>query len=181
MASRKLSDLTPEVRRKASRVKRMCKEAGFDLLIYCTLRTLEEQARLFRQSRTWEEITSKIAKFDARGLHFLSKIIMDVGPCYGRHTTNAAPGESWHSYGKAWDAVPVIGGKLAWVYGHSITEWDIYGKYIREVGMSWAGNWSRFIEYPHAQLGEGSNPLKLYRPDNIHGMLVEHKLIKKGD
>ena len=50
MASRSIKDLTPEMQDKAEFVLGYCKNEGVDLLIYCTLRSLEEQAILFRSS-----------------------------------------------------------------------------------------------------------------------------------
>jgi len=179
MASRKLEDLISEVQEKAEKVHEVCEQVGVDLLIYCTLRSLEEQAKLFRQSRSWAEIKKKIDKFRNRGFYFLADIIEQVGPCSGRHVTNAGPGESWHNFGEAWDAVPLIGGKPAWNYLHAKAEWDAYGECVRQVNMYWAGDWTNFREYPHAQLRVGSNPLKKYEPDEIRAMLVKANLLEK--
>jgi peptidoglycan L-alanyl-D-glutamate endopeptidase CwlK len=177
MASRDLNSLKPVVKKKAERVIDVCGQVDVDILIYCTLRTLEEQARLYRQSRSWVEIKNKILTYEKNGFGFLGKIIDSVGPCTGPHVTNAGPGESWHNYGEAWDAVPLIGGKAAWSYQNAKPEWDAYGECIRQVGMEWAGDWVNFREYPHAQLQSGGNPLKQFNPDQIKLMLQEHKLI----
>ncbi|MDX2477865.1 MAG: hypothetical protein QNL05_10940, partial [Gammaproteobacteria bacterium] len=71
MASRDLNDLIPEVKQNAERVMEVCDQVGVDILIYCTLRPLEEQAKLFRQSRSWAEIKKKILKYKDRGFRFL--------------------------------------------------------------------------------------------------------------
>ncbi|GAB3033459.1 M15 family metallopeptidase [Bowmanella dokdonensis] len=178
MASRDLKDLVPEAREKAERVTRACHDAaGFDLLIYCTLRTLEEQARLYRQSRSRAEVEQKMASFHRQGFGFLANVLESVGPCYGKHVTNAAPGESWHNYAEAWDAVPLIGGKAAWNYLEAKDHWDAYGEAVRQVGMSWAGDWTTFREYPHAQLRIGGNPLKTLSPEAVRETLIKNKLI----
>lgn len=182
MASRSLDDLIPEVHQNALDVQQACQEAaGFDLLIYCTLRPLEEQAKLYRQSRSRAEIDLKLTKFRARSLGFLADIIENVGPCYGKHVTNAAPGESWHNYGEAWDAVPLIGGKPVWNYVEAKVYWDAYGEAVRQVGMNWAGDWRSFREYPHAQFKMGSNPLKILRPEDIKHELIQRKLIESSE
>ena len=179
MASRDLKDLVPEASKKALLVQQACKEAvGFDLLIYCTLRPLEEQARLYRQSRSRKEIDAKMEKMIRRGFDYLANVIESVGPCYGRHVTNAAPGESWHNYGEAWDGVPLIGGKPAWNYLQAKSYWDAYGEAVRQVGMNWAGDWTGFREYPHAQLKQGGNPLKTMGSEEIKLALLELKLIQ---
>ncbi|MCW8330948.1 M15 family metallopeptidase [Photobacterium sp. SDRW27] len=180
MASRKLGDLTEAMRDKAETVQRACKEAGeFELLIYCTLRPLEEQARLFRQSRSRQQIDLKSQKFRSRGLVFLADILESVGPCYGDHVTNAAPGESWHNYGQAFDAVPLIGGKPAWNYMKARSYWDAYGEAVRQTGLYWAGDWQRFREYPHAQLNPGGNPLKSMNADEVYTALQENGLLSR--
>ena len=180
MASRRLEDLVDKMREKAEVVKQACREAGgFDLLIYCTRRPLEEQARLFRQSRSRRQIDLKIQKYRNRGFPFLADILESVGPCYGEHVTNAGPGESWHNFGQAFDAVPLIGGKPAWNYLKAKPYWDAYGEAVRQAGLYWAGDWLRFREYPHAQLQPGGNPLKVMGPDKVYAALENNGLLPK--
>ncbi len=178
MASRRLEDLVEKLQEKARIVQRACQEAGgFDLLIYCTLRPLEEQARLFRQSRSRKEIDLKISKFRNMGYVFLADVLESVGPCYGEHVTNAGPGESWHNYGQAFDAVPLLGGKPAWNYLKAKSYWDAYGEAVRQAGLYWAGDWHNFREYPHAQLKPGGNPLKSMDPGQVYAVLSDNGLI----
>lgn len=177
MSTCKLDSLSPLCKENAITVINLCQEVNIDLLIYSTLRSLYDQASLYRQSRSWNEIKLKIQKFRNRGFCFLSDIIDEVGPKYGEHVTNAAPGESWHNYAEAWDAVPLINGKPVWIYGKAKQHWDSYGKVINQVGMHWAGNWISWREFPHAQLREGSNPLKVLSPDEINKILTDNKLI----
>lgn len=177
MSYRSLNKLSPETKEKALIVLDVCQKVGIDLLIYSTLRSLEEQAKLYRQSRSWIEIKYKIQKFRNRGYYFLADVIEEVGPSSGSHVTNAAPGESWHNYAEAWDAVPLKCGKSLWKYKDAIEQWEAYGEAVRQVGMYWAGDWISFREYPHAQLQKGSNPLKMSNPENIHELLQKHKLL----
>ncbi len=178
MTSRNIEDLIPDVQIAANLIVGGCANEDVDIMIYCTLRPLEEQARLYRQSRSWVEIKHKIEKFRFRGLGFLADILQRIGPCYGPHRTNAAPGESWHGYAEAFDAVPMIGGKPAWNYDDAPFEWSMYGKWIEEAGLNWSGNWKRFKETAHAQKRHGSNPLKEYSPDKIQEMLIANGLLK---
>ena len=156
MPSRNINDLTPQVRDKAQLVLETC---PCELLIYCTLRTHEEQAMLWRQSRSLKTIQSKIYKFEARGQFELAKILWDVGPQKGRHVTYACCGESFHNYGEAFDIVPMRHGKPLWSIKN--IEWKIYGLCLRNAGLTWGGDWERFKDYPHAQLRAGGNPLKI--------------------
>lgn len=86
MASKSLNDLTPETKRRAEDFVSSCKKAGIDILIYCTLRSKEEQDELYAQGRTKP----------------------------GKIVTNARGGDSFHQYGVAFDFVPMVGGKPAW-------------------------------------------------------------------
>jgi len=177
MASRSIKKLNPETAQKAERVKTYCALRGFTLLIYCTLRTLEEQAKLFRQSRTAAQINAQVDWYNSHGFSYLSDILQKVGPQHGSHVTNAAPGESWHNYAMAFDAVPLTGGKAAWNYDENKELWDIYGQGVRDNGLHWAGDWKGFVEYPHAQLLPAPNPLKMYSPDDIRKMLETNNLL----
>ena len=117
MASRSIDDLVPEMGEKTRHVVELCAERGVDLLVYCTLRTLQEQAILFRKTRTRWAIEQKMMKLQERGFPFLAEVLEGVGPQdgpLGRHVTNAGPGESWHNYARAFDAVPLVDGKAGW-------------------------------------------------------------------
>jgi len=177
MASRDLKDLVPKVKDQAARTEKICKEAGIDLLIYCTLRPLEEQAKLYRQSRARKTIKDKVDSLRARGFGFLAEILERVGPQSGPHVTNAAPGESFHNYGLAFDAVPMLGGKCCWKYTDYRPLWEGYGEAVRQVGLEWAGDWTTFKEYPHTQFGAGGNPLRLNSPDEVRKLLEDNKLL----
>ena len=178
MASRNIEDLTPDVQVAANLIVGGCANEDVDILIYCTLRPLEEHARLYRQSRALVEINYKIQKFRDRGLGFLADILQNTAPCHGPHVTNAAPGESWHNYAEAFDGVPLIGGKSAWYYDDAPFEWSMYGAMVRESGLNWSGDWKKFKEIAHAQKRHGSNPLKEYSPEKIKEMLISNGLLK---
>lgn len=86
MASRSLDDLLAVVEKKALAHVEACKEAGIDLLIYCTFRSFAEQDELYKQGRQVP----------------------------GNIVTNARGGESYHNYHVAYDCVALVGGKPAW-------------------------------------------------------------------
>jgi len=182
---RSLDLLQLDVKAAALETIRICDANGVDIMIYQTLRPLEDQAILYRQSRTRAVINNKIKKMRDRGFGFLADIIEKVGPRNGPKRTNAAPGESFHGYGLAFDAVPVHHGKLLWpteddpktldVDEHAV--WQTYGNAVQAAGLEWAGTWVSFREYAHAQMGHGSNPLKTYSPDEIYIMLSDGGLL----
>lgn len=91
MSSRSLADLHPLFRPKAEAFVAAATQAGLDVLIYCTLRSLEEQSQLYACGRT----------------------------APGKIVTKAKAGESAHNYGLAFDGSPLIHGRIAWDdHGH---------------------------------------------------------------
>ena len=122
MSSRSLFVLHPIFRPKADEFIKAAVKAGLDVLVYCTVRTMQEQADLYAQGRTKP----------------------------GRIVTNAKPGESAHNFGLAFDGAPLIGGKIDWDTENPV--WQLYGKVAVDTGLEWAGNWEHFKEYPHIQL-----------------------------
>lgn len=154
MASRSLDDLQDHIREKALSLLDRCDEEGLDILIYCTLRPLDEQARLFRQGRSITQIRAKAEELRNRwGRPDLADLLLDVGPQSGRRVTYAGPGQSMHNYGLAFDAVPLREGKPVWqtTKPEDKALWELYGGLGVEQGLEWAGNWSRFREFPHMQ------------------------------
>ena len=121
--SRALSDLEPETRARVEAWLAACTGRGVDVLVYCTLRTAEEQDALYQQGRTKP----------------------------GRIVTNAPAGSSWHNYARAADAVPLRGGKPLWRYDSTDPEWQVFAEEAERAGLEWAGRWRRFREYVHVQ------------------------------
>jgi peptidoglycan LD-endopeptidase CwlK len=154
MASRNLDDLRQDLRNRAHALLTRCKEENMEILIYCTLRSFEEQARLYCQSRAAEQIKAKADELSGRwGRKDLADMLLRIGPQAGGKVTNAGPGQSMHNYGLAFDAVPLRAGKPVWqsVKPEDKALWALYGKLGQEVGLEWAGNWTKFTEYPHLQ------------------------------
>lgn len=156
MASRRLTDLQPAARQRALRLLQGVEDAPFDVLIYCTFRPLEEQARLFRQGRSLLQIQQRAEELD-RIWHRpdLAALLIAVGPQpEPRIVTWAGPGQSLHNYGLAFDGVPLRDGKPVW--GARATDdlslWRAYGDLGRAAGLEWAGDWSGGKrEFPHMQ------------------------------
>lgn len=134
MASRSLEDLTKDMMQRAIVHKQLCEAKGVDLLIYCTLRSNEEQATLYAQGRTTK----------------------------GAVVTNARPGQSAHNPDKngkahAYDCCPLIGGKPIW--DASNPAWAIVGSCGEEAGLVWSGRWTgKLKEVAHFQHPSWSKP-----------------------
>ena len=164
MASRDINLLVPELKEKA---QTLVERAPFEVLIYCTARAAEEQAKLWRQSRSKKVIQEKIETLIRFGHTTLAQILEKVGPQSGPPVTHAGPGESFHQYGLAFDGVPIINGKAAWEIHKYKKEWTELGKIALSLGLNWGGNWPKWADYPHFQLPMTGNPLKQNLPGCI--------------
>jgi len=161
----KINLLIPEVKTKCLEIEAKCKEQGVDLLVYCTYRSFEDQAKLYRQSRTHGNIVLKASQLSANGFPFLSETLLGVEPQYGKNVTNSAPGESWHQYKEAFDAVPLLNGNELWEYEGNEKYWDIYINTISKCGMVSGKSWG---DSPHCQLRPGRvNPLDVLSPAQV--------------
>lgn len=125
--SRSLLDLSDEFRELAEIVLSKCLQGGIELVPFFTLRNPWEQAKLWRQSRTKQEILKKIDEFHKNGADFLAEIIISVGPQFGRWATDYPPGFSWHQWGEAIDCFIKINGQAEWNGNH-----PYYAKYNLE-------------------------------------------------
>lgn len=135
MASRKISDLHPDLQVLCKQHLQQCEDAGIHLLITCTYRSNEEQESLYAQGRT------------------------KPGPI----VTKAKAGESKHnavdSEGKpcarAYDVVPLKDGKPIWgTEGEDGRIWEVVGKCGMSLGLNWLGVSTTFKEFPHFELKE---------------------------
>ena len=116
--NRNMEDLNSRFLTILNRVLRACEKRGYHLKPYCTKRDVWEQAKLYRQSRTWLEIKKDISNLKNDGADFLAKVLLEVGPQYGRWATNALPGFSWHQYGEACDCFVLENYKAIWNPNH---------------------------------------------------------------
>lgn len=176
MASRDIKDLTPSLQKKAKQIVEECKNNGVELLIYCTLRTLQEQAKLYCQGRTTKQIAEKAASLKEKGFGFLAAFLEKETQTKGKIVTNAGPGESWHNYREAFDAVPIVGKTCLWNYKSNKAKWDVFAKAAENAGIEWGGNW-KFKDYPHVQESKSGNPLDDFKPEEIKEMLTKNKCL----
>lgn len=151
MASREIRDLHPHLQVLYNKFHDRCRRdtwllrAGVTILLTCTYRSGDEQNRLYAQGRS--------------------------SP--GRIVTNAKAGQSRHNAttpqgnpaSEAFDIVPLRHGKPIWgTSGDGIDNdptddmtddleaWQRVGEHGKAVGLEWAGEWTRFREFPHFQL-----------------------------
>lgn len=86
MASRSIEDLLPPVAARCRQFIRKCDEAGIDVIITSTYRSIEEQNKLYQQGRSRP----------------------------GNRVTNAKGGDSFHNWRVAFDFAPLKNGKIDW-------------------------------------------------------------------
>jgi len=137
--------LTPEFRAKVETLLATLRTAGVNMRPYSTVRTPFEQARLWRQGRTTEQIAVMTQRLRQQGAPRIAACIEQVGPQHGRKVTNAAPGFSWHNFGEAVDCFRVDrDGSADW----DPSAYTAYAAEARRMGLR-AG--ADFNDHPHVQ------------------------------
>ena len=127
--SREITDLTNNTQIKAKAFIGACKACGIDVLIYCTYRSNKDQAELYAQGRTRP----------------------------GKIVTWSKPGESWHEYRVAFDAVPIVDGKAIFNPTTKLEKTLIatMGSCGEKVGLVWGGRWAQKTDSFHFQNNQG--------------------------
>lgn len=165
--NRNLYALVPEFREKVEAVLADCKQQGFDLRPFCTQRTVDEQARLWRQSRSKEEIDEQVGMLRIKGATWLAQVMQRVGPQYGRHVTNALPGASWHNWSEAIDCF-VYDTVAVWDADHP--GYAAYATAAKARGLEAGFYWSRFQDAVHVQ--QRHDPvLKTHTWEEVDGIM----------
>jgi hypothetical protein len=176
MASQDINDLVPEFTPKVKTLLENCKNRGIEMRPYQTLRSPFEQARLWRQSRSKEEIEDKIKEFKEAGADFLAFCLESVGPQFGDPVTNAAPGLSWHQWKEAVDSFWFANGKAEWSATKKINGLNGYRVYAEEaekLGLTAGGLWTSLKDWPHVQLKSAHSPLKIFTIRQINDIMKE--------
>lgn len=122
--SSSINDLKPYVKYLANRFLEECNKQNFPVKIYFTYRTIAEQNDLYAQGRTKP----------------------------GKVVTNAKGGQSYHNYGLAFDAAPLVNGDIDW---DNEALFNKMGKIGQSVGLEWGGSWKSFKDTPHFQWSGG--------------------------
>ncbi len=130
---------------------------GVTMVPYCMERSIYQQARLWRQSRSGWEVRQRISLLESKGAPFMASALHDVGPQSGdagRHTTWVTLG--WHQFGEAVDAYWALGNKASWSTktGGANNGYRVFRQACRDQGLQHLrGDW------PHIQFRTAS-PLK---------------------
>lgn len=163
--SRDLQALITPFKDKIEELLSSCMNSGYTMRPYFTKRDPLEQARLWRQSRSREEIVEKLRWLNQNNAVFIAHCIESVGPQYGSHVTNAIPGLSWHQWGEAVDCFWLLEGRAEWSTRKqvgSINGYHNYADLARQSGLTAGGHWRSFKDWPHVQYRPESNPGRIF-------------------
>ena len=142
-----------------------CETNGTPMRPYFVRRRPRKQAALWRQSRSRLEVETGIAWLRAAGAPMLAKIIVDVGPQWGRWATNAVPGNSWHQWDEAVDAYAEVDGRMSWdtvpgqVGGPGDAFYRFYAERAVALGLTSLG--PRLGDWVHVQASPRSSPARV--------------------
>lgn len=173
-----LNTLDAELKTKALEVLNKCQAQGINMRPTFGLRSVYEQGKLWRQSRTSQEVRDEIASLRKQDCDFLANAIEKPGPSTGPHVTNAIPGLSWHQWGLALDCMWLYDGIFVpmaddarVVNGRSVQGYHIYSDIVSSCGLTSGGKWQSIKDYPHMQLYPDDSPLSKYSLKEINDIL----------
>ena len=171
-----LDKLDPVLKVKLVKLLSSCSIEGVVMRPSTGLRDAFEQGRLWRQSRSKEEISAEINFLKQNDAHFLAHCIESVGPQDGKHVTNAVPGLSWHQWGEAVDCFWLLEGKAEWSVKKLVNGkngYKVMANLAVVTGLNPGGLWSKFKDWPHIQLSQDASPLKRNTYSEIDKIMKE--------
>lgn len=153
--SRSLFDLKFEFHAMVAPLLDTCRSHGYDMRPYDTLRSVDDQAKLWRQGRSSQEIRQTIKTLEREGAPWIADRLQAVGPQHGRKVTFALPGQSWHNWGLAVDCYRrIASGHADW----SKESYRFYADLAREMGMTAGFYFRGWNDAPHIQMPSLSKP-----------------------
>jgi peptidoglycan LD-endopeptidase CwlK len=165
-----LTLLVPAFKAQVEILLMNCKNKGIEMRPSDTVRSPFAQAKIWRQSRTTEEINKKISELKNNNAPFLAHCLESVGPQKGDPVTNAIPGLSWHQWGEAVDCFWVVNNKAVWdleTVVNGLNGFMVYANEAKKLGLDAGLFWSNFKDSPHVQLRKASNPTKVFSLQEI--------------
>ena len=156
-----LNQIAPELTASIEKIFSRCRACGIVMRSYFALRSPLEQAKLWRQSRSIEEINEKIGYFKRSDAPFLANCIQSVGPQHGDPVTNVAPVFSWHQWGEVVDCFWLVNRQAEWSAIKKIAGQNGYQIYVAEakrLNLTPGGYWHILKDWPLVQLRAASDP-----------------------
>lgn len=177
-----LSALVPQMKTAVDALVAACAARQIEMRPYVALRTPEEQARLWRQSRSSEQIAAEVTRLQRAGAPYLADCLQRVGPQHGPPVTKAVPGLSWHQWGEAVDFFWALHGKAEWsvtftapVSGDFMGEngYHVLVDEAQKLNLHPGGAWKRFQDWPHVQLHGAASPADVMSLAEIDRQMAE--------
>lgn len=157
-SSKKVLDLVPEFRDQVVQLLKLCRENGVNMSPYCTIRTPQDQAQLWCQSRSARAVELQKAALEKVGAPWLASLLRPEFSRGLKSVTNALPGASWHQWGEAVDCVVTEGRTAIWNTEHR--GWKIYIDTAASLRLNAGGFWRGLPDWPHVQLRRERSPLE---------------------
>jgi hypothetical protein len=156
-----LDGLDDDFRASLEKTLDACAKVGVVMIPYFGRRTPLEQARLWRQSRTKQQIDAGIQKLKDHGAPFLADCIVSAGPQHGPPVTGAMPGFSWHQWLEAMDCYWERDGDAEWstdLLGEK-NGYRIFASKATAAGLTAGGYWQSLKDWPHVQKRASGSPI----------------------
>lgn len=158
---------------------------GITVRPFYTLRSPWEQARLWRQSRSREQVEAKIEELVSADAPTLATYLRSVGPTSGPPVTRAIPGLSWHQWKEAFDVFVLRDNKAVWDPGDP--GYVALAEEAKKLGMTPGRYFPTFPDPPHVQARPQASPRDLYALPEIdekmrllYGVDEQHWLSLQG-
>lgn len=158
----RMDGLEPQFRERLEAVLGDLRDEGIEMRVTAGLRTPSEQARLWRQSRSREEIDAAVRHLRQGGAWYLADVLSESAPAHGPPVTRALPGLSWHQWGEAADCLWIVNGVAEWSLARIVNRDNGYHAYARAAeaaGLAAGGFWPRLADWPHVQKRKVASPL----------------------
>lgn len=156
--ARDLNLLDADFQDKVEKLLAACEKRGVTMKPFYTLRSVYDQAKLYRQSRSFTEIKHAADRLKELGAPWLSEVLLGVGAQNGRWATNALPAFSWHQHGLAVDCYWLVNGNAEWSTTKKIggvNGYEIYAEEAQKLGLE-SGHLWRSKDSVHVQATSGS-------------------------
>jgi peptidoglycan LD-endopeptidase CwlK len=165
--SRDLADLVPAMQPLIRQLVTNLAARGFTFVPYFTLRTPAEQAQLWRQSRTTQQVLAAVVQLKADGAPWLASVLQSSSPVTGRWATNALPGDGWHNWSEACDLYLEVDGQAVWGNGAG---YEALAEEAQKLSLTSGRFWSQ-PDIDHVQLRPQGAPRDLFSWPEIDNMM----------
>lgn len=147
---RAINDLDPKLKPLCHKHISACKDAGLELLVYCTKRTEKEQAIEYLKGRAFSILPKEVFGLMEEDILMWMKMGYTQMPGAENKSivTHVFGNNSPHVRGVAYDCVPLVKGKAEW---NNLHLWETVGEIGETLGLEWGGRW-KMRDYPHFQL-----------------------------